>query len=346
MSVRFRAMNGTVLWREPLEPFPDLSAAIRTAAHRLSAEHDLNSMLQSIVDAAAASLPGISHAGISLAHRGGRFETLAATDPLVRELDALQHALGEGPCVYAVETEQVVTVNHLRDDQRWPLFAARAAALGLRSQMGLVLHTDDHRRGGLNLYSTETDVIDPDVQHLAELFAAHAALALGFVRQNEELHSVLASRKTVGQAMGIVMERYGVDEDRAFGYLRRVSSNTNVKLRDIAAGVVDNANRIELLPRADETAAHMRPTPAQSVRDAIELMTAWSARPDGPPDLLIESLHTHLDNRPPERALVAATELIMGMTTLCGAVLALNEEATGLDMHATLRELALYYAED
>ena len=248
--------------------------------------------------------------------------------------------------MYAVETEQVVTVNHLRHDQRWPLFASRAAALGLRSQMGLVLHSDDHTRGGLNLYSTETDVIDPDVQHLAELFAAHAALALGFVRQNEDLHSALASRKTIGQAMGIVMERYGVDEDRAFGYLRRVSSNTNVKLRDVAAGVVDNANRFKPLARADDAAAQMSPTPAQSVRYAIELMTAWSARPDGPPDLLIERLRTHLDSRPPEQALAAATELIMGMTTLCGAALALNEEATGLDMLATLRELALYYAED
>ena len=86
-------------------------------------------------------------------------------------------------------------------------------------------------------------------------------------------------------------------------------------------------------------------TPAQSVRDAVGLMTAWSAQPDGPPDLLIKTLRGHLDTRPPEQALVAATELIMGMTTLCGAVLALNEEATGLDMRATLRELALLYAE-
>jgi hypothetical protein len=90
----------------------------------------------------------------------------------------------------------------------------------------------------------------------------------------------------------------------------------------------------------------MRSTPAQSVRDAIQVMTAWSARPDGPPDLLIETLRGHLDTCPPEQALAAATELIMGMTTLCGMVLALNEEATGLDMHATLREIALRYVED
>jgi hypothetical protein len=90
----------------------------------------------------------------------------------------------------------------------------------------------------------------------------------------------------------------------------------------------------------------MRTTPAQGVRDAVALMTAWSAQPDGPPDLLIEVLGVHLDNRAPVVALAEATELIMGMTGLCGALLALNEEATGVDMEVILREVALRYAED
>jgi len=46
------------------------------------------------------------------------------------------------------------------------------------------------------------------------------------------------------------------------------------------------------------------------------------------------------------QALAAATQLVMGMTSLCGTLLALNEEATGLDGLAILRALALQYAED
>jgi GAF domain-containing protein len=225
----------------------DISAALGEAARRLSVENDLDCILQSVVDAAAASLPGVDHAGITVAHADGRLETLAASGALVRELDELQYRLGEGPCVYAIETESVVTVNHLRHDQRWPRFVPAAVDLGLRSQMGLQLKTDDHARAGLNLYSTQDDVIDPDVQHLAELFAAHAALALGYVRRDEELHSALATRKMIGQAIGIVMERYGVDQDQAFGYLRRVSSTTNIKLRDVAADLVERADH-----RADQ----------------------------------------------------------------------------------------------
>ena len=89
----------------------------------------------------------------------------------------------------------------------------------------------------------------------------------------------------------------------------------------------------------------MPTTQGQSVRDAIEVMCAWSAQPDGPPDLLVQCLSRHLDARRPDEALAAATELITGLTTLCGAVLALDEEATGVDTRVILRELALYYAQ-
>jgi hypothetical protein len=85
---------------------------------------------------------------------------------------------------------------------------------------------------------------------------------------------------------------------------------------------------------------------AQNMRDAIAVMTAWSAQPDGPPDLLMSCLRQQLDKERPELALAAAAELIMGMTNLCGMLLALNEEATGIDVEATLRELALHYVKD
>jgi len=90
----------------------------------------------------------------------------------------------------------------------------------------------------------------------------------------------------------------------------------------------------------------MGTTPAETVLNAIEVMSAWAAEPDGPPNLLIACLGRHLDERPPDEALIAATELIMGMTTLCGVVLSINEEATGFDMEVTLRKLALHYAAD
>ena len=212
-----------------------LTAALADAAHTIRVGQDVDCVLNDIVRAAVASLPGIDHAGVTIIQKSREYVTRASTDPLVMQLDELQYTLGEGPCVYAMEAERLVVVNHVRREQRWPKYIPRAAQLGLRAQMGLQLVLDEHKIGGLNLYSTEADEIDPDVAHGAELFAAHAALALGFARRNEDLHTALGSRKIIGQAIGLVMAEFTVTEDQAFAYLRRVSSVTNIKLRDVAA---------------------------------------------------------------------------------------------------------------
>lgn len=130
------------------------------------------------------------------------------------DLDSLQYELGEGPCVHAIRAEPVTIVNDLRHEQRWPHYVPRALDFGLRAQMGLRLFADGQTLGGLNLYSTEGESIDPEVRQVAELLAAHAALALGRTRREEGLSSALTNRKVIGQAIGIVMERYQMDEDR------------------------------------------------------------------------------------------------------------------------------------
>lgn len=221
---------------------PDIADALARATREINAPTDLDSTLQRIVEVAARSLPGIDHAGISVAHRDGRMETKAGTDALVWQLDDLQYSLREGPCVYAVEAEPVVVVNHIRHEQRWPRYVPPAVKAGLRAQIGLRLYLEQKTLGGLNLYSTETDEIDPDVEHTAALFAAHAAVAMGRARTEETLHSAVRTRTLIGQAVGIVMQRYEIDDDRAFRYLARVSQHGNVKLRDVAAELVHQLN--------------------------------------------------------------------------------------------------------
>lgn len=222
--------------------FESLTAALAREAANIHLGEDIDSTLESVVEAAVASLPGVDHAGITVAHRDGRLQTRASTSDLVRQLDEVQYELGEGPCLYAIDGGRVVTVNHLAHDQRWPTFVARAAALGVRAQMGLQLHLDDKVLGGLNLYSVSVDEWDSEVEDAAELLAAHAALAMGYVRSVENLNAGLQTRKVIGQALGILMERHGLHEDQAFAYLRRMSSTHNVKLRDVAAHLVEESN--------------------------------------------------------------------------------------------------------
>ncbi len=220
----------------------DLATTLADVAREINAPIDLNSTLDAIVRSAVEALPGVDHVGISMVHRGGKIETMAGTGPLVWELDAVQYELQEGPCYDSIAHVPVLISNELRHDQRWPHYVPRAAQQGVKAQMGVRLFVEDETIGGLNLYSTQVDQIDPSVQHVAELFATHAALALGKARHDEDMNTALSTRKMIGQALGILMERYELDEDRAFQFLVRVSTHSNIKLRDIAQELVDQAN--------------------------------------------------------------------------------------------------------
>ena len=234
---------------------PDIGAALLRVTREMSEPRELQSTLDMIVETAARSLPGIDHVGITIASRDGEMETRAGTDDFVWELDRLQYELGEGPCMHAIGVDPVTTVEWASREQRWPRFMPLAVAKGLRSQMGMRLYTERETLGGLNMYSTSSDTIDPDAVHMAELFAAHASLALGHARREEQLSEALRTRKVIGQAIGILMERHDLDEDGAFAFLTRVSSHSNVKLRTVAQEVVDLRNEASksaetLTPRA------------------------------------------------------------------------------------------------
>jgi GAF domain-containing protein len=222
----------------------ELATSLAEAARTIHTGHSLEETLDAIARAARVSVPGIDHAGISTMECGGRIVTRASTDQMVRDLDDLQYSLNEGPCVDALRDELVVAAPHIRYDQRWPSYVAEAVLrTGLKSQLAIRLFLDDTGTlGGLNLYSTETEDIEPEAESVAELFAVHAAIALGQAQESENLTLALGTRKVIGQAIGIVMERYGMHEDRAFAFLARASSHGNIKLRDVAQQLVDQVN--------------------------------------------------------------------------------------------------------
>jgi hypothetical protein len=225
-----------------------VAAALAEVARILDAKHSVQDTLDGIAETARAAVPGFDHVGVSIApakRRGTRprIETLAATDPLVRELDDLQWELGEGPCVDALLEEPVVTVERARHAQRWPRYVPEAARFGLRAQLAIRLFNDKTGVGGLNFYSVAQETVDPLAPVIGELFAVHAAVALGRAREIEGLHEALASRKVIGQGIGILMERYQLDEERAFEYLLRTSQQSNVKLRQVAEELVAGAQQ-------------------------------------------------------------------------------------------------------
>jgi GAF domain-containing protein len=222
-----------------------VTAAIASAARRIDhADASVDATLEAIAFAARDSVPGFNLVGISTVDSRGKAVTRAVTDPLVTRFDELQYKFDEGPCLDALGAAHVVAVPDIRHEQRWPRYVPEVVQLGLRSQLAVKLGLDDAGTiGGINLYSTISDDIDPEAESIAELFAIHAAATLGSVTKMEHLNQAMHTRKVIGQAIGILMERYGLHEDRAFAFLVRASQTDNIKLRDIAQELVDLGNR-------------------------------------------------------------------------------------------------------
>lgn len=102
-----------------------------------------------------------------------------------------------------------------------------------------VLDTADRTAGALDLFSFQPEAFTSDAETVATVLAAHAASAILASRQSDELQSALSTRDRIGQAKGIVMERYRIDDVQAFDLLRRLSQESNVKLADVAQQVIN-----------------------------------------------------------------------------------------------------------
>jgi GAF domain-containing protein len=183
-----------------------------------------------------------TYAGVALYARGSRPEVAAVTDPVVADVYDLQLTSQTGPLVTALQEKTTVLIRDTTTDDRWPEWAAKVAALGVRSVLDVPLVTGGgaHQTVGvLGLYSPDADAFDADDEAIAHILARHASVAVASARHEETMAQAVDARKLVGQAMGILMERFDVDGDRAFAILKRYSQDNNTKLRDVAQHLID-----------------------------------------------------------------------------------------------------------
>lgn len=215
----------------------DLDTAMDAMATSLAHPGDVGESLKRIVVAATQTVPGADYASITVRHPDNRLETVAYTSPLALYADELQYELREGPCYDAVTVDTTTYSPDLAKSSEWPTFGPKVAEEGLRSQMGVRLSNEDGKVTGLNLYSTRLEAF-VDAEPLIRLFASHARVVMGFATELQTLKGAVGTRETIGTAIGIVMERYGLTKERSFAFLIRISQNTNTKLRDVASDIV------------------------------------------------------------------------------------------------------------
>jgi GAF domain-containing protein len=220
----------------------DDGAEVADVFARLAMElHEEPGLEQTVEAVLQFALQAVSctHAGVVLAHKGGRLETVAVTDPLVEQCDQLQLDCSEGPSLDVVAGQDSVLVPDTSSDDRWTIWAPKVAALGLRSVLSVRLHTGGVTLGVLQLFNSEPYAFEADDDAVAHILARHASVALATARQEESLWQAIDARKLVGQAQGILMERFDINDDQAFAVLRRYSQDHNIKLRDVAQRLIE-----------------------------------------------------------------------------------------------------------
>jgi GAF domain-containing protein len=222
-------------------PRVDTAEVLRDVARSLQAEPDLKHLVAGIVAAVTETVPGAEAAGVSL-WEGKVLRTVAATNDVVSLLNAIEHELGEGPCVQAVLEHRSYRIDDMSTDARWPRFASAARSHGMQSMLGFRLFTTGRNLGALDLYSSKLNAFDAEAEVVGELFAAHAAIALLGSTQQADWRAALNSRDLIGMAKGILMHRERITDDQAFTLLVTTSQRAAIKIRDLAVWLVDDAN--------------------------------------------------------------------------------------------------------
>lgn len=215
-------------------------------ARDLASKESEQAVLDAVVTKAVQFMPGCDDAGIMILTKNRTVTTPAATSQRVRDSDDAQAAAGEGPCFDAAlkldDRNQVFHCSSTATDPRWPIYLPRARELGVGSMLGFQLFHDEQTFGALNLYSNEEGAFGDDSENRGWAFASHAAVALTSARTSGQLSAALENSRTIGQATGILRERYEMSEEQATSALLRISQQTNTKMADLARTVVDGGD--------------------------------------------------------------------------------------------------------
>jgi GAF domain-containing protein len=203
---------------------------------------DSDTVIAELAEHAAVEIPGAQYAGITVTRNHKHIDTPAATHKWPILLDEIQQLHREGPCLTAAWEEKTIHVADLEADDRFPLYRRDVLEqTPIRSVMSFQLFIVGETMGALNVYAEQPRVFGQPSRDIGLIFAAHSSVAWNAARREEQFRQALASRDTIGQAKGMIMERYGVDAVQAFEVLRKLSQDANVPLVRVATELVAKA---------------------------------------------------------------------------------------------------------
>jgi GAF domain-containing protein len=218
----------------------ELAAFVQSLAQRPGLPEASASVLEH-----AKKIFGADHAALFLIVEAGVIDVAATTDLVadrMAELLLVNSRVGEdggqGPALSATFDQCTVIVPDVRTSDRLPGYADDAVDEGVLSVLSVPLSHASQPLGAISMYFQLPQEFTREEVDRAETFAAHVSVVLGSMREEAQLRVAVLSKHLIGQAQGILMERYDLTSGQAFGVLRRYSQTANRKLREVAEQVV------------------------------------------------------------------------------------------------------------
>lgn len=214
----------------------DLAADITSFCRDLHATvvGDPAAVWQKMTDGAVAQLPFVDHASITVLDDRSTVAGRAGTDRHADALDEVAHCYLQGPGIDAARQQEPQHIDDLYGDHRWPTFAANAAATPVRSIAAYPLYHHEYGCAALNLFADTAAAFADDAGRLAGMFACSASVAIESAQRERRMAHLLTNRDLVGQAKGLLMERFGIDAVAAFAMLTQLAERDRQPLPAVA----------------------------------------------------------------------------------------------------------------
>ena len=231
-------------------PFPpELLTTFRALAEVVYSGESYDSVYDRLCQSTVEFVDGCDHASLML-RRNGRVQTVGASDDLAREIVELERALGQGPCLDAIdesEPDQHICPDLTSGSSRWPELAATVLErTSVRGMAGFRIRQDGQKVGALNVFSDTAGALTQASLDQAIMLTAFASVTLAALDRGEEaitLRRGLESNREIGKAIGLLMAMHDIDDDQAFQMLSKVSQEMNIKLAQVASQVLDHHRR-------------------------------------------------------------------------------------------------------
>lgn len=224
-----------------------LSESLAALSRFFVGDDTFEATLQRVTDLTIFAIEGAELACLAMIS-DGRQRTAVCTDELAREIDQAQYDKGGGPSVEAFATGEPQTIASTLAGGPWPAFRRAAANHGILSALSLPMTVDKKTIGAMNLYSRQERAFTEQDREVGLLFATQAAIVLANTQAYWDAHHLtlrlseaMSARSVIEQAKGMLMAAQGCDEDAAFALLVQASQRENVKVREVAQRIVDEA---------------------------------------------------------------------------------------------------------